>query len=269
MPEFLVIAVVALLVLGPERLPEVMRKAGQMYRQAREVLSQYQTEAQRMFEEGMREVEEVSSSISGAWQEGAGDGGNAGGPPPRLWQVPPAVQAPQTAPAAGPWVLPAWYRDTGADLEPEPAGYPQSPFALPRLPGPADQLFAELDRGAPVLMGPGAPEPDLLAVPDLPELPEVIVPVQEEPAREPERGAGSARGRPEPAPVATAVDELAPAVMNSLAVARATANGADNEREVRQRTVVELYRTGDISLERGAAFLGMSVEEFRALLKRV
>ncbi|MBI3974233.1 MAG: hypothetical protein HY332_23390 [Chloroflexi bacterium] len=35
---------------------------------------------------------------------------------------------------AGPWVLSAWYRDTQCEAEPHGAGYPVSPFTLPRVP---------------------------------------------------------------------------------------------------------------------------------------
>src|ERR671924_419597 len=106
MPEFLVIAVVALMVLGPERLPEVMRKVGRAYRQMREMSSQLTSEFQRQFEEGMRDVEEVSTTISSAWQDATSlDGPNPPGPPPRLVHLPAPLQAPQTPASAGPWAL--------------------------------------------------------------------------------------------------------------------------------------------------------------------
>ena len=40
LPEFMVLAIVALFVFGPDRLPEVARQAGRMLRQARGMLSQ-------------------------------------------------------------------------------------------------------------------------------------------------------------------------------------------------------------------------------------
>ncbi len=40
LPEFLVLAVVALFVFGPDRLPEVARQAGKMLRSARQMLTQ-------------------------------------------------------------------------------------------------------------------------------------------------------------------------------------------------------------------------------------
>ncbi|MFY9913251.1 MAG: sec-independent translocase [Nocardioidaceae bacterium] len=40
LPEFMVLAVVALFVFGPDRLPEVARQAGKMLRSARQMLTQ-------------------------------------------------------------------------------------------------------------------------------------------------------------------------------------------------------------------------------------
>ncbi len=125
----MVIAIVALVVLGPERLPEVMRRVGQFYRQAREMAAQYTSEAQRMFDEGMREVEDVSSTINSAWQDATADAG-LNQPPPRLRQLPPPVQAPSTTADAGPWMLAAMQRDTSTDREPQATPAMVTPFAL-------------------------------------------------------------------------------------------------------------------------------------------
>jgi sec-independent protein translocase protein TatB len=127
--EFVTIAVVALVVLGPERLPEVMRRAGQFYRQGRQLLAQYTAEAQRLLDEGMREAEDGSAALTGAWQDAAAP---APRPPPPLHQPPPAPRAPSTAAHAGPWVLPAWHHDRAADLEPQLGRSPASPTALER-----------------------------------------------------------------------------------------------------------------------------------------
>ncbi|HEY7045122.1 MAG TPA: Sec-independent protein translocase protein TatB, partial [Nocardioidaceae bacterium] len=40
LPEFLVLAVVALFVFGPDKLPDVARQAGRMLRSARQMLTQ-------------------------------------------------------------------------------------------------------------------------------------------------------------------------------------------------------------------------------------
>ncbi len=44
LPEFMVLAVVALFVFGPDRLPEVARQAGKMLRSARQMLTQARTQ---------------------------------------------------------------------------------------------------------------------------------------------------------------------------------------------------------------------------------
>ncbi len=267
-PEFIVIAIVALVVLGPERLPEVMRKAGQFYRQAREMLNQYTGEAQRMFEEGLREVEEVGTTVSGAWQEATSDAA-ANTPPPALLQLPAPLLAPSTAAAAGPWTLPAPYHDGRADLEPQPKGYAESPFALPRARASTDDWLDDLNVGGPSLMGPP------------PDLEEALPAVSTEPP--PTSGRSRARKAPKAGIDAAAAAEprLGAADEGNLfdrsaEPATAGLNGAihtdeDAERDpeaVRQETLVALYRAGDISLDKAAEFLGISPAEFRALLKR-
>ena len=138
--EFVTIGVVALVVLGPERLPEAMRRAGQGYRQIRELLAQYTAEAQQLFEEGLREVEDVSAA-GGAPAATASDLG----PLPRLRQPPPALRAPVTVADAGPWMVPARHHDRAADPEPQPGRLPASRSALERLP-PTDATIGTYER---------------------------------------------------------------------------------------------------------------------------
>src|SRR5262245_23598405 len=166
MPEFLIIAVVALVVLGPDRLPEVMRRAGQFYRQARELMQQYTNEAQRMFDEGMREVEDVSASINSAWTSATTDSAAANLPPPRLRQLPPPLLPPSTPPHAGPWTLPAWQRATPTHREPRPLPPLASPFALERQAPPEATLdgYTGIGYGSTPLIPAAPPEADM---PDL------------------------------------------------------------------------------------------------------
>ena len=272
-PEFLVIAIVALVVLGPDRLPEVMRKAGQFYRQARETLSQYTTEAQRMFEEGLREVEDVGTTVSNAWQDATSDAA-ANAPPPPLRQLPPPLLAPDTAAAAGPWTLPAFYRDSRADLEPQFRSYPESPFSLPRARAAADDWLDDLNVGGPSLMGP-PPEIEM-AEPALP--PASLAPdAPREPPREPSPAPSIALAlAPEPPLELGAADEgrlFEPQPETSVAgrngAVHAAGDGAQTDPgAVRQETLIALYRTGDLTLEKAAEFLGITQPEFRALLKR-
>jgi len=284
-PEFLVIAIVALVVLGPERLPEVMRRAGLFYRQARQMLNEYTSEAQRMFDEGMREVNEVSNTISGTFQEATAETA-ATIPPPALLQLPPPLLAPDKAANAGPWTLASWYRDTRADLEPQGDGYPQSPSALATVRREREEWLDDsgfLGIGGPSLMGPAMAEDENgpAAEPGVPREPgappdgarvDRALPTAA-PAREPEREVVRAPvALPEPA---LAIADEGQLFLDEDQVAHAPANGkvravaeAKDPATVRQEVLVELYRTGDITLEKAAEFLGITPGQFRGLLRR-
>ncbi len=306
MPEFMVIAIVALVVLGPERLPEVMRRVGQFYRQARELATQYTGEAQRMLEEGMREVEDVSSTINSAWQDATVDS-TSSQPPPRLRQLPPPLVASSTAADAGPWMLPAWQRDSTADREPQSVAFALTPFTLPRL-APVDEATESLAGiGGPSLMGPAPTEAELAEMDAmLADLPDVELPQMPRPAPAPEvnptlAGADSTPVLPngvstdvpgtgqvlaqEGAPVlpngAATVPHVngthgaasAPLGSTGSAAALPTSEPSDEslgeaepEGSPREQTVIELYLQGDITWQKAAAFLNLSPTE---LLDRV
>jgi sec-independent protein translocase protein TatB len=291
MPEFMVIAVVALVVLGPERLPELMGRIGRTYRQLRQMSDEVTGEFRRQWEEGMREVEDVTSTVNSALQ-----GATAGAPtppPPPLAQPPPALQAPQSAADAGPWTLHAWYRDTVQEAQPEAPTYPHSPFALPRAVRPADQLvvggFGGYGSAAP--SGP-PPEPEDLVdlapdalMADLPEVPEpprgteaTVAPLASEGATDlhvepampratiPLNGQGTADG-------ATATLRAAAPPLSGAAGTDGSSDGMDDRGtpgalSERERTIIELYRSGGISLERAAEFLAVGPEQFQALLRQ-
>jgi sec-independent protein translocase protein TatB len=258
-PEFLVIAIVALVVLGPERLPEVMRRAGQLYRQVREMASQYTSEAQRMLEEGMREVQDVSDTFNQALQDGTAES-DANQPPPPLAQVPPLLLPPETAAVAGPWILPAWYRDSSADVEPHSPVYVEGPTALARP--LAEEPLVDAAVGGPSLMGP-APEPE-----DLPPLDEEPLPpaLPQVPASVDNVRSATAAA---PAPASHPTEPRPPSRNGKTAHAIAGATvPEDTVQSTRERTLIELCRAGSVSLEKGAEFLGISPEEFLAKIER-
>jgi Tat protein translocase TatB subunit len=274
-PEFLVIAIVALVVLGPERLPEVMRRAGVFYRQARQMLNEYTSEAQRMFEEGMSQVNEVSDAINSTWQEATAETA-ANTPPPALLQLPPPLQAPENAANAGPWTLAAWYRDARADLEPQARSRPESPFALGVAHPERDELFDDLGIGGASSMGPApedrpgmADEPGALPPTALPDDGRVTRPADVAPAREPGRRAAAL-----PRPAFDVADEgrlFAEEDQAAPTSGNGKLHGTDEAKDpgaIRQETLIELYRTGDVTLEKAAEFLGISPAQFRGLLKR-
>lgn len=306
MPEFMVIAVVALVVLGPERLPEVMRRVGQFYRQARELATQYTGEAQRMLEEGMREVEDVSSTINSAWQDATVDG-TSSRPPPRLRQLPPPLVASSTAADAGPWMLPAWQRDSTADCEPQGAMLALSPFTLPRL-APVDEATESLAGiGGPSLMGPDPTEAELTEMDAmLADLPDAELPPMPLPTSAPQvtpalTGVDSTPVLPNgvsndvPGVGQVLAQDGAPMLPNSVSTVphvNGTHGGAtapleptesaaalpapepsdtslgapEPEGSPREQTVIELYLQGDITWQKAAAFLNLSPAE---LLDRV
>ena len=146
-PELAVIAIVALVVLGPERLPEVMRQAGKLYRQVSTWRQQLMADVQEQIRAGMKEVEEVSATLNSAFQFGeSNSGADPSLPPPPLRQVPALRLQPAKAYDAGPFTLAAWYRDTSPEvvLAPGPHGTRSrvnvdEAFALPQT--TSDPLF--------------------------------------------------------------------------------------------------------------------------------
>ena len=59
--EVIIILVLALVVLGPEKLPEVLRKAGKMYGDLRRLTNGFQEEFEETFKEPLREFRETAN----------------------------------------------------------------------------------------------------------------------------------------------------------------------------------------------------------------
>ena len=57
--ELVFIAVLGLIVLGPEKLPAAMRRAGKIYREIRNVTGNVQREVQKVMDEPMRQVRQL------------------------------------------------------------------------------------------------------------------------------------------------------------------------------------------------------------------
>lgn len=57
--ELVFIAVLGLIVLGPEKLPGAMRRAGKIYREIRSISSNVQREVQKVMDEPMRQVKSL------------------------------------------------------------------------------------------------------------------------------------------------------------------------------------------------------------------
>jgi sec-independent protein translocase protein TatB len=61
--EMLTIAVVALLVFGPRRLPEIARRAGNLLRQAREAAAELKAGLEAEYDETLRPLEDLRRQI--------------------------------------------------------------------------------------------------------------------------------------------------------------------------------------------------------------
>ena len=57
--ELVFIAILGLIVLGPEKLPGAMRRAGKVYREIRNISSNVQRQVNEVMEEPMREVRKL------------------------------------------------------------------------------------------------------------------------------------------------------------------------------------------------------------------
>lgn len=64
--EVIIILILALVVLGPEKLPEAMRKAGRTWTELRKMSTSFQDEVRKGFEEPAREVRETAKAVRSA-----------------------------------------------------------------------------------------------------------------------------------------------------------------------------------------------------------
>ena len=58
--EIVVIVLLALIVLGPEKLPDAIRKFGRVYSEVRKISNGFQSEFKNAFDEPMRELRETA-----------------------------------------------------------------------------------------------------------------------------------------------------------------------------------------------------------------
>jgi sec-independent protein translocase protein TatB len=95
--EIVIILLLALLVVGPERLPEFIRKAGNVYGELRRMSQGFQSELREALDEPMREIRETTNLAKSAFTLPTDDAPASGRP-----AAPAAAAAPSlpTAPAA-------------------------------------------------------------------------------------------------------------------------------------------------------------------------
>lgn len=97
--ELVFIAVLGLIVLGPEKLPGAMRKAGKIYREIRNITGNVQREVNKVMEEPMRQVKSLVEEPAGELKKSAKDASDIfGGKMPHLERKP----APEATPAVTP-----------------------------------------------------------------------------------------------------------------------------------------------------------------------
>ena len=100
--ELVFIAVLGLIVLGPEKLPGAMRRAGKIYREIRNITSTVQREVNKVMEEPMRQVKSLVDEPASQLKKSAQDASDIfAGKMPHLEQKPAASAASAYTAAAG------------------------------------------------------------------------------------------------------------------------------------------------------------------------
>lgn len=64
--EIIVILLLALVVLGPEKLPDAMRRAGKTFAELKKLSSGFQDEVRKGFEEPVREIRKTAATVKSA-----------------------------------------------------------------------------------------------------------------------------------------------------------------------------------------------------------
>lgn len=90
--EIVVILLLALIVLGPEKLPEAIRKFGRVYSEVRKISNGFQSEFKNAFDEPMRELRETAQLTRDAVLKPLHDE-----PETKKPEVKPEAQIPETA----------------------------------------------------------------------------------------------------------------------------------------------------------------------------
>ena len=91
--EIVVILLLALIVLGPEKLPDAIRKFGRVYSEVRKISNGFQSEFKNAFDEPMKELRETAQMTRDAVMKPLQDEPVAKKPdvvdPPKPGNVPP------------------------------------------------------------------------------------------------------------------------------------------------------------------------------------
>jgi sec-independent protein translocase protein TatB len=118
--ELVIILLVALIVLGPEKLPDAIRKVGRVYGELRRMSAGFQSELKEALDEPMREMRDTMNTVKGGFTFGDDgeppttatpsegprlppDDGAAQAEPAQDEPAEPAPPASETEPATAPW----------------------------------------------------------------------------------------------------------------------------------------------------------------------
>ena len=94
--EIVVILLLALVVLGPEKLPDALRKAGKTYAELKKMGSSFQSEMRSALDEPMKEMRETADLLRKSAELGASDADAA--PPPAAAPATRHTEQPLTGP---------------------------------------------------------------------------------------------------------------------------------------------------------------------------
>ncbi|HEY1281959.1 MAG TPA: Sec-independent protein translocase protein TatB [Acidimicrobiales bacterium] len=101
--ELVIILLVALIVLGPEKLPDAIRKVGRVYGELRRMSAGFQSELKDALDEPMREMRDTMNTVKGGFT--FGDDGET--PPTATASEGPRLKPDEGAAAAEPTGAPA------------------------------------------------------------------------------------------------------------------------------------------------------------------
>ncbi len=105
-PELAVVGIIALLVIGPKRLPEVARTAGQWLGKAKRMVARFRTDMDREFktdelrnlltqqQEEMQELRKIVEETRGTLDDAGHQLENLASPPPQSATPPTAIASP-------------------------------------------------------------------------------------------------------------------------------------------------------------------------------
>jgi sec-independent protein translocase protein TatB len=131
--EIAIILLIALVVLGPEKLPDMLRKAGRAYGEVRRMATGFQSEFQETFADPIREFRESADqfqqearNVMNGDDEPLVKQPNFGSAAPRHLRVDPEVKEPNFS-SAGPSEVQAAPVNTTAEVSPAQTVLPEPP----------------------------------------------------------------------------------------------------------------------------------------------